>query len=145
MRTPVDIHDMELADRRHSDEVVGFDDLDQAERDEYTRLRLQLVMPRTCSQCRKQFCLADSIGMISRCSKRDHVDFDTEPIGDLVAFSLPFRLMSVLKSAGVWPISSETARHTKKCYNKSGVVSTMTVNRIQSTTAHDVTAHADRV
>jgi hypothetical protein len=133
---------MELSDRRHSDEVVGFDDLDQAERDEYTRLRLYMVMPRTCSQCRKHFCLADSIGVVSRCSKRDHVDFDTEPIGDLMSFSMSFRLMSVLKSVGVWPVSNETARNTEKCYNKSGVVSMMTVNRIQSTTGRDATARA---
>jgi len=136
---------MELTDRRHSDEVVDFDDLDKAERDEYTRLRLQLVTPRTCSQCRKQFCLADSIGVVSRCSKRDHVDFDTEPIDDLVSFSLPFRLLSVLKSAGVWPTSSETARNTKQCYNKSGIISTMTVERIQSTTERGVTVGTVRV
>jgi hypothetical protein len=122
---------MQLNDSRYTNDAVRYEDLAKQEKDVYTRLRLYMIAPRTCSICRKSFSLANSLGVISRCTSRDHVDFDTETCDCFDSFTVDARMIQVLQSEGVWPSSPETLYNTVNNHGQNGLVTTSTITRIR--------------
>jgi hypothetical protein len=122
--------EMQIQDSRNTEDVILFEDLNKAEKDVYTHLRIYICTPRVCSICRKNFSLAHSVGETYSCKGRDHVDFDTETHDDLNVFTMDAKMANVLRSDGTWTASNISRQNTVDNHGKNGLVTSITINRL---------------
>ena len=109
---------MQLRDQRHTTHTLEYNELDQAEKDQYATYAQYMQKYRTCSFCGVTFSLRRSLANGTECAAacqanapRDHVDTNTEDIDKLYQLTVPYRLHLVLKSNGLWP----THRYIDRC------------------------------